>query len=886
MDNRMETLPISMGLVKPISIDDEMRGSYLDYAMSVIVARALPDARDGLKPVQRRVLWAMYDMGLRPGTPYKKSARIVGEVLGKYHPHGDSAVYDAMARLAQDFSLRYPLVDGQGNFGSVDGDAPAAMRYTEARLARIAESLLADIEKDTVDWADNFDGSLKEPSVLPGLLPNLLLNGSSGIAVGMATNIPPHNLGELAGAIVHLIDRWAEVDEVTVDELMEYVQGPDFPTGGLVLGLEEIKLAYGTGKGRLIMRAVTRIEEMAGGRHRILVTEIPFQINKTTILERIAELVRDGRLSDISDLRDESDRRGMRIVIELKRGAPARKVLNQLFKYTPLQSTFGVNMLALVDGEPRLLSLKRALQHYVEHRIDVITRRTAFLLNQARDRAHILEGLRIALQFLDEVIRIIRGADSADDARQKLIARFNLSEKQAQAILDMQLRRLAALERQKIEDEYHALLVQIAYYEELLADPARILGVVKEEILALQDRFADARRTEIVPQAAEVFSEEDLIRQESVLIGITQSSYIKRTPLTAYRAQRRGGRGVQGMRPKDEDEVVDLYFAHTLDHVLFFTNRGRVYGERVFALPDAGRGARGLPMINYLNLAADERVTTLLVAPDFAQAEFVTMLTRLGRIKRVKLSEFASVRPSGIIAMNLEPGDELGWVRATHGNQDYIIVTGRGRALRYNERLVRAMGRTAAGVLAIRLGQGDAVAAFDIVEPGGDLLLLTERGWGKRAPLAQFPIHSRNSQGVWALAHSRVDETGKIVAARVVQPKDQVSIITAAGVALRTPVATISQQSRTTRGVRIVNLDANDVVAAMARVSAAVEEAEDRPSDPPTPVRTASPGQAQQEVEKGQRPPQPAAQESPAAERAVISTSGGADDPNGNAEEV
>jgi DNA gyrase subunit A len=864
MDNRIEIPPISVGLIRPISIDEEMRGSYLDYAMSVIVARALPDARDGLKPVQRRVLWAMHDMGLRPGTPYKKSARIVGEVLGKYHPHGDSAVYDAMARLAQEFSLRYPLVDGQGNFGSIDGDAPAAMRYTEARLARIAEALLADIEKDTVDWTDNFDGSLKEPSVLPALLPNLLLNGSSGIAVGMATNIPPHNLGELADAIVHLIDRWAEVDEVTVDELMEFVKGPDFPTGGLVLGREEIQLAYGTGKGRLTMRAVTRIEEMGGGRHRILVTEIPYQINKTTILERIAELVRDGRLSDISDLRDESDRRGMRIVIELKRGAPARKVLNQLYKYSPLQSTFGVNMLALVDGEPRLLSLKRALQHYVEHRIDVITRRTAFLLNQARERAHILEGLRIALQFLDEVIRIIRGADSADDARRKLIARFSLSEKQAQAILDMQLRRLAALERRKIEEEYNALLEQIAQYEALLADPSRILGVMREELLELKERFADARRTEIMPEAAEVFSEEDLIRQESVLIGITQSSYIKRTPLTAYRAQRRGGRGVQGMRTKDEDEVVDLYFAHTLDHILFFTNRGRVYGERVFALPDAGRDARGLPMVNFLNLAGDERVTTLLVEPDFAQAEYVTMLTRMGRIKRVKLSEFAAVRPSGIIAMNLEPGDELGWVRATHGHQDYIIVTGRGRALRYNERLVRAMGRTAAGVLAIRLGEGDTVAAFDIVEPGGELLVLTERGWGKRTPLAQYPTQGRNSQGVWALAHTKVDQTGKIVAARVIQPEDQVSIITAAGVALRTPVATISQQSRTARGVRIVNPDDGDVVAAMARLFAAVEGTEDRP-------------EASRKEPAARRPPQPADQDSPVAELAVAPEAEGAE---------
>ena len=491
MNNQIEINPSPLGIVRPISIDEEMRGSYLDYAMSVIVARALPDARDGLKPVQRRILYAMHDMGVRAGTPYKKSARIVGEVLGKYHPHGDSAVYDAMARLAQDFSLRYPLVDGQGNFGSVDGDAPAAMRYTEARLARIAESLLADIEKDTVNWTDNFDGSLQEPAVLPALLPNLLLNGNSGIAVGMATNIPPHNLSELADAIAYVVDRWTELEDVTVDELMQFIHGPDFPTGGLVLGLEELKLAYGTGKGRVIIRARTRIEEMAGGRHRILVTEIPYQLNKTTLLERIAELVREGRIPDISDLRDESDRKGMHVVIELKRGAAPRKVLNQLFKYTPLQSTFGVNLLALVDGEPRLLSLKRALQIYVDHRIEVITRRTEYLLRVARERAHILEGLRIALQFLDEVIRIIRTADSADDAKGKLIARFGLSDKQTQAILDMQLRRLAALERQKIEDEYNALLGQISFYEALLADTARILGVIKTEVLDLKAKFGD-----------------------------------------------------------------------------------------------------------------------------------------------------------------------------------------------------------------------------------------------------------------------------------------------------------------------------------------------------------------------------------------------------------
>ncbi len=625
-------------------------------------------------------------------------------------------------------------------------------------------------------------------------------------------------------AIAYLIDRWADRDDVTVDELMTFIEGPDFPTGGQVLGREEIKLAYGTGKGRLIMRAVTRVEEMTSGRFRIVVTEIPYQLNKTTLLERIAELVREGRIPDISDLRDESDRKGMHVVIELKRGSAPLKVLNQLFKYTPLQSTFGVNMLALVNGEPRLLSLKRALEHYVEHRIEVVTRRTAFLLRQARERAHVLEGLRIAIEFLDEVIALIRAADSAEDARGKLVARFGLSERQAQAILDLQLRRLAALERQKIEDEYNALLGQIKHYEEILADPTRVLAIIRDEVVALKERFGDARRTQIMAQAAGDFSEEDLIRQENVLISVTQGSYVKRTPLAAYRTQGRGGRGVQGMQTKAEDEVVDLFAARTLDHVLFFTNRGRVYGQRVFALPDAGRTAKGLPMVNVLNLTPDERVTTLLVVPDFQQAKYVTLLTRQGKIKRVKLEEFEAVRPSGIIAMNLEPGDELGWARATGGDQEFVIVTAGGRALRFAETEVRAMGRTAAGVWAIQLGDGDLVASFDVVEPGGDLLVITQHGYGKRTPLDEFTAHSRNTGGQWALAHDRVEETGKVAAAHVVQISDQISVISSNGIALRTSVSAISQMSRMTRGVRIVNLDGGDTVAAMARLAATLEE--------------------------------------------------------------
>jgi DNA gyrase subunit A len=832
----------SYGAVRPISIDEEMRGSYLDYAMSVIVSRALPDARDGLKPVQRRILYAMHDMGLRAGTPYKKSARIVGEVLGKYHPHGDSAVYDTMARMAQNFSMRYPLVDGQGNFGSIDGDAPAAMRYTEARLARIAEALLADIDKETVDWTDNFDGSLQEPAVLPALPPNLLLNGATGIAVGMATNVPPHNLNELADAIAYLIERWDTRDQVTVDELMEFVQGPDFPTGGIVLGRDEIKLAYGTGKGRVIMRAVARIEEMPGGRHRIVVTEIPFLINKTTILERIAELVRDGRLSDISDLRDESDRQGMHIVVELKRGATPLKVLNRLYKFTPLQSTFGVNMLALVDGEPRLLNLKRALECYVEHRVDVIIRRTAYLLRVARERAHILEGLRIALQFLDEVIQLIRGAENAEAAKQALIKRFELSDRQAQAILEMQLRRLAALERGRIEEEYHGLLKQIAEYEALLADPMRILRTLRDEVLALKERFGDARRTQIVAEAAGDFAEEDLIRQEHVLISVTQSSYIKRTPVAAYRSQRRGGRGVQAMRTRAEDEVVSLLAARTLDHLLFFTNRGRVYGQRVFALPDADRTGRGMPLVNVVNLAADERVTAFVTVPDFAEAEYVTLLTRRARIKRMKLDEFAAVRPSGIIAMNLDARDELAWACITHGNQEFIIVTALGKALRFEESDVRSMGRTAAGVRAISLLANDLIVGFDVVEPESSLLVLTEGGWGKQVPLTEYRTTGRTAQGVWTIAHDRLDEVGRVVAARVVQQQDQVSIITSNGIALRTPVANISSQGRASRGVRMLNLEGNDTVAAVARISGDIESGAVDAKATPRPVSSRSGG--------------------------------------------
>lgn len=807
---------INAGYVRPISIEDEMRASYLEYAMSVIVARALPDARDGMKPVHRRILYAMHDMGLQPNTPYRKSARIVGEVLGKYHPHGDSAVYDAMARMAQDFSLRYPLVDGQGNFGSVDGDSPAAMRYTEARLARIASSMLQDIDMDTVDWNLNFDDSLEEPSVLPAMLPNLLVNGTSGIAVGMATNIPPHNLTEIANAVVFVIDNWERREDIGLEELMAFVKGPDFPTGGIILGMEGISQAFATGRGKILLRAKTEIEETNNNRFRIIVTEIPYQVNKSSLIERMAELVRSGRLDQISDLRDESDRTGMRIVIELKRGAAPKKVRNRLFKYTQLQTSFGVNTLALVDGEPKALSLRKALIVYIEHRIDVLTRRTEFQLAKARERAHILEGLRIALEFLDEVIQTIRGSDSADDAREQLMSRFGLSQVQAQAILDMQLRRLAALERQRIEDEYQEIMGRIAYYEDLLAHPVKIRALVRVDILDLQEKYGDERRTQVAMSANGDFNEEDLITQETVLISYSAGSYIKRMSTSEFRAQGRGGRGVRGMSTRQEDEVTDLLFARTLDYILFFTNKGRVYSSRVYDLPEGSRTARGAHIANLLSLMPDETVSTMLVIPDFEQADYVTLLTRRGRIKRMELNVFSNVRSSGLIAMNLDESDSLDWARLTNGNEDFIIVTRGGKSLRFHETAVRPMGRTAAGVMAIRLLDDDTVVSLDVVKEDSDLFVLHERGYGKRVSLHEYSPKGRYTQGVWTTDYRRLDELGAIVAARVVHQDDQITIITSNGIVLRTRVADVSRMGRSTRGVRVVNLQNSDTVAALA----------------------------------------------------------------------
>jgi len=810
---------MDIGTIETVDIDEQMRSAFLDYAMSVIVARALPDARDGLKPVHRRILYGMYDMGIHANTAYKKSARIVGEVLGKYHPHGDQAVYDAMARMAQDFSMRYLMVDGQGNFGSIDGDAPAAMRYTEARTSRMADEILVDIDKNTVNFVENFDGSLEEPDVLPARLPNMLLNGSSGIAVGMATNIPPHNLNEVAAALHYIIENYDKSDDITTEDLLQFIPGPDFPTGGVIVGTEGIKQTYSTGRGRIVLRGLAHIEEMSAGRHRIVITEIPYQLNKTNLIERIAELVREGKLDDISDLRDESDRRGMSIIIELKRSAQPKKVLNQLYKYTPLQSTFAAQMLALVDGEPRLLSLKRALQVYLEHRREVIVRRTHFELEKARARAHILDGLLIALANLDAVIETIRNSPDVETARERLMSRFNLSEVQAQAILDMQLRRLAALERQKIEEEHRQLMEHIAYLEDLLANPKKVLGLIKSDMEEVTAKYSDERRTYIAIDATEDFDAQDLVPDEAVLISITERGYIKRVVAKAFRAQIRGGRGVTGHTTKDDDEVAMLIPARTLNTMLFFSDKGKVYSEKVYEIPDADRTAKGVPMVNVLALDVGETITAALDVPDFDAANHIVLATQKGKVKRMNLSELASVRPSGIIAIGLENGDSLGWARLTSGEDEIILVTELGQALRFSETLARPMGRNASGVMGIRLKKNDCVVSMEVVEPGGDLLVITSLGYGKRSSLDEYPPKGRATGGVATLDKKAISVVGEIAAARVVQQDDELTIISAGGVVLRTTVKNIRVAGRSTRGVRLMGVQDGDRVVSLARLN-------------------------------------------------------------------
>jgi len=807
-----------IGTVKPVEIGTEMRNAYLDYAMSVITARALPDVRDGLKPVQRRILFAMGEMGLRHNTPYKKCARIVGDVLGRYHPHGDQAVYDALVRMAQDFTMRYPLIDGQGNFGSIDDDPAAAMRYTEARLTEIADELLLDIDRGTVNFGDNFDGTMKEPRVLPAKVPNLLLNGAAGIAVGMATSIPPHNLNELIDAINYLIENWDKIDDVEVDDLMKFVQGPDFPTAGIILGGEGIKQAYATGNGRIVVRGKIHTEEAGGGKARIVITELPYQVNKASLIERIADLVRDHKIEDISDLRDESDRQGMSIIVELKRGADTQPVINQLLKYTPLQSGFSINMLALVDGEPRVLSLKRMLQPYVQHRQEVITRGTKFDLEKAKARAHILEGLKIALDHLDAVIRTIRQSPDADAAKERLIERFKLTELQAQAILDMQLRRLAALERKKIEDELAEVKKQIKYLDDLLKHPKKILGVISDELTDLKKRFGDARRTHISEGgSAEVqteFKAEDLVQEQAVLVSITQRGYISRVPLTSVRRTATGSKSVQ---TREEDAVQYLFPANTRDTLLIFTNKGKAYPLRAHQAPDVERQPKGLPLNNFLSFEQNERVTSAVAVSDFSEAEFLTMATMQGRAKRTPLAEFDGIRSSGVAAINLGEADELGWARLTHGDGELMFVTEQGQAMRCKEEDVPVQGRAAGGVYGIKLNEGDKVASMDVVQPDGFLLVVTAKGYGKRTPIKDYSLQNRYTKGVSTLGRDPA-RAGVIAAARVVNQDDDVTIIATSGHVLRARVVNLPKSKRTSKEPEVMKLKEGDAVASIARL--------------------------------------------------------------------
>jgi DNA gyrase subunit A len=807
-----------LGKTKPVNIEEEMSSSYLDYAMSVIVSRALPDVRDGLKPVQRRILYAMSELGLNPNSPHKKSARIVGEVLGKYHPHGDAPVYEAMVRMAQDFSMRYVLIDGQGNFGSMDNDPPAAMRYTEARLAPISERMLVDIDKETVDFRPNFDDSLKEPSVLPTQLPNLLVNGSAGIAVGMATSIPPHNLGEVCDAISYLIDN----PEATVDELTQFVKGPDFPTAGIILGGEGIKNAYATGRGKVVVQAKALVGDGAGGgRRQIVVTELPYQTNKAALVERIAELVKVRKIEGISGLRDESDRQGMRIVIELKREAQPRQVLNNLYKYTAMQSAFFVNMLALVDSQPRVISLREALQYYIDFRHEVITRRSKFELKVAKARAHILEGLKIALDNIDKVIATIKKSETAEVARQQLMGGFGLSQAQAQAILDMQLRRLANLERRKILDEYAELLKTIAYLEDLLANPRRILVLIKEEVSQLKSQFGDLRRTEISEEEVTEFREEDLIPHQRVVVTLSKRGFVKRVASRSYKPQHRGGKGIIGMVTREADAVRLLVVADTHDNLLFFTNRGRVFHLKCHEIPaDSTRTAKGTALINLFSIADGERVTAMVALADFKPGAYLLMATRRGEVKKTAVDKFAAVRSSGLIAMDLELGDELVAAGLAADQDDVLLATEQGQAIRFAASELRAVTRTSGGVRGIRLSPDDQVVGMDIAHPDGYVLAVTSGGFGKLTPVASYPRQHRAGGGVRTF--KLTENTGKIAASEVVSLSQQAMIISAEGIVIQTPVKEqdprqgITILGRSTQGVRLMRLDPGDTVVAVA----------------------------------------------------------------------
>jgi len=807
-----------------VPIEDEMRDSYIDYAMSVIVGRALPDVRDGLKPVHRRILYAMQELGLAPNRPYKKSARIVGEVLGKYHPHGDLAVYETLVRMVQNFSLRYPLVDGQGNFGSIDGDNAAAMRYTEVRLASMAEELLSDIDKETVDFVPNFDESLQEPSLLPARTPNLLVNGSSGIAVGMATNIPPHNLNEVAEGIQAVIEK----PEMSAKELAKIIKGPDFPTGGILLGRDGIRAAYETGRGRMVVRAKAVIETGDHKKDAIVVTEIPYQVNKSNVIESIARLVEDKKIEGIHDIRDESDREGMRVVIELKRDAVPQIVLNQLYKHTQLQETFGAIFLALVDGQPKVLNLKQMIEQFIEFRVEVVTRRTRFELDRAEKRAHILEGLKIAIANLDKVIKTIRQSKDPELAKQELVKNFKLSEVQAKAILEMQLQRLTALEREKIDEEYLELIKKIEYYRSVLKSRPKVLEIVKDEIRALAKKYGEERRTQIVAQEEEI-EIEDLIAEEDVLISISHTGYIKRTPVSLYRRQRRGGVGVTGggVREEAEDFIEHLFLASTHDSILFFTNQGRVYWRKAYEIPQASRQARGKAIVNLLALGPEETVSSFLQVKEFDEKHFVVMATKNGTIKKTKLSAYSRPRLKGITAITLRSKDELVATRLTTGENQIFLASHSGKAIRFPEKQVREMGRSASGVRGIRLDKKDELIALEIVDPGAKVLTVTTKGFGKKSVFKEYRLQSRGGKGI--INVKLTSKNGEVASVLAVQEEDEVILMTTAGMVVRCPINQIRTSGRASQGVRVIRLKDKDRVASAARVFAH-EEAESTPA--------------------------------------------------------
>jgi DNA gyrase subunit A len=805
--------------ILPIDISNEMRNSFIDYAMSVIVSRALPDVRDGLKPVHRRILYSMNDLGMTADKPHKKSARLVGDVIGKYHPHGDQAVYASMVRMAQDFSYRYMLVDGQGNFGSIDGDGAAAMRYTEARMSKITAELLRDIQKGTIDYGSNYDDTLKEPLVLPARFPNLLVNGASGIAVGMATNIPPHQLGEVIDGCVAYINN----PELTIEDLMEFIKGPDFPTGALILGKEGIKTAYNTGRGSVIMRAKAHFEDMNNGKQRIIVSEIPYQVNKARLIEKIADLVRDKKIDGITDLRDESDRDGMRIVIELRRDANGNVVLNNLYKQTQLQWTFGMNMLALVNGIPKLLNLKQFIQYYIEHQIQIITRRTIFDLDKAKARAHILEGLRIALDNLDAVIKLIRGSKTVDIAKDGLMNNFKLSEEQAKAILEMRLQRLTGLEREKIEEEYAELIKLIAELEAILADEAKILSIIKDELLEIKARYNDKRRS-IITASAEDIDIEDLITEEEVVITLTHFGYVKRLPMNTYKSQKRGGKGVSGLGTKEDDFVKHLYTMSTHDYVLFFTNRGKVYRIKAYEIPEGSRTARGTAIVNLLQIEPGEMINAMIPVSCFEDNCYLFMATRNGLVKKTALSQFNNIRKGGIIAIGLRAEDELIGVFMTDGQKDIIIGSKNGKAIRFNEKEVRNMGRTATGVKGITLGKDDVVVDIDVIIENEDVIVITENGYGKRTKVDEYRAQARGGKGIGTI--NVTEKNGPVVGLKIVNDQQEIMVITQSGIIIRQDVKGISLLGRRTQGVRIIRVGKKDQVATIAKISEDVEQPE------------------------------------------------------------